>query len=165
MLYVTRCFSRVKATSTNLLSSCGPDVGGVAEGGVSQDFLVQLRVVLLGRPGLCFFVEARASRDHVSRCAKAGALRHGPAAQDLAHHGQAARALGDNAAVSADLSAGLLQRRQQAHPVHSMMVHVSCLSAPLPCFALSTDSVTCVARPTVAREGQNSAAHNKALEI
>lgn len=153
-----------KATSTHLFSSCSSDVGGVAVSGVSQDFFVLLCEVLLGRPGLfcccCrrrrLHVEARAPGDVVSGGAEAGALRHGAAAEDFADHGQAARALGDDAAVSADLGAGLLQRGQKAHPVHSVMVHVACLLAPteLPCFDLSTDWVTWATQPTVAREGQ-----------
>ena len=136
--------------NTNLFPGCRPDVGGVAEGGVSQNLLVQLWVVLVGCPWLCCcccFVKTRALRENVSRCAKAGALRHGPAAEDLTHHGQTARTLGDNAAVSAYLSAGLLQGRQQAHPVHSVMVHVACLSELLPCFASVKwpDHVCCAA--------------------
>lgn len=127
---------------------------------MSQDFVVLLRDVLLGCPGLCYFAEARALKDNVSCCAKAGALRHGTAAQDFAHHGQAARTLGDDTAVSAYLSTGLFQRGQNTHPVNPLMVHVACLSDLLPCFALSTDWITCIAQLTVAHKGQNSLVHN-----
>lgn len=117
---------------------------------MSQDFLVLLGELRLGRSRLFSLAETRALRD-VSGGAEARALRHGPAAEELAHHGQTARTLGNNAAVSAYLGAGLLQRRQKAHPVHSVLVH---LAVHGPCFAWSTDAVTWVT-PTATRDGQN----------
>lgn len=76
---------------------------------MSQDVFVLLSEPGLGCPRLFSVVEARALRD-VSGCSEARALRHGPTAEDFAHHGQTARALGHNAAVPAYLGAGLLQR-------------------------------------------------------
>lgn len=96
---------------------------------MSQDLFVLLSEPGLGCPRLLTPAEARALRD-VSGCPEARALRHGPAAEDFAHHGQTARALGDNAAVPAYLGAGLLQRRQKAHPVHSVLVHFCPVSLP-----------------------------------
>lgn len=136
--------------NTNLFSGCYSYVGGISEGGLSQDFLVLLGELRLGRSRLFSLAETRALRD-VSGGAEARALRHGPATEELAHHGQTARTLGNNAAVSAYLGAGLLQRRQKAHPVHSVLVH---LAVHGPCFAWSTDAVTWVT-PTATRDGQN----------
>lgn len=111
--------------NTNLFSGCYSYVGGISEGGLSQDFLVLLGELRLGRSRLFSLAETRALRD-VSGGTEARALRHGPATEELAHHGQTARTLGNNAAVSAYLGAGLLQRRQKAHPVHSVLVHLAC---------------------------------------
>lgn len=131
---------------TNLFSGCYSYVGGIPEGGLSHGFLVLLGELRLGSPRL--LSRARALRD-VSGGSEARALRHGPATEDFAHHGQAARTLGNNAAVSAYLGAGLLQRRQKAHPVHSVLVHLAVHGRVLPA------QLTQSRGPTVAREGQN----------